>query len=151
MTIPASAQEVIARFPLGFVGTVNTDGTPAVSPKGTFLVLDDRTIGFGNIRSPGTLANLATNPTCEVNFVDPFLRKGVRIAGPARIVSHGAEFDDLLPRWRSVWGDLVDRISDLVLITADAVKPLTTPPYDDGATEAEMITLYKAKYAEIYP
>ncbi|MFT6945448.1 MAG: hypothetical protein ACJAUW_002030, partial [Yoonia sp.] len=26
-----------------------------------------------------------------------------------------------------------------------------TPPYDDGATEAEMIARYKAKFGALYP
>ncbi|MEM7616810.1 MAG: DapH/DapD/GlmU-related protein, partial [Pseudomonadota bacterium] len=36
-------------FPLGFVATVTADGRPHLSPKGTFLVLDDSTIAFGEI------------------------------------------------------------------------------------------------------
>ena len=52
------------------MATVTPEGRPAVSPKGTFLVLDDETIAFGHIRSPGTLANLARRPEAEVNFVD---------------------------------------------------------------------------------
>ncbi len=39
----------------------------------------------------------------------------------------------------------------IVRISAGEVRPLTTPPYDDGATEEEMIALYKAKFAEMYP
>jgi len=58
---------------------------------------------------------------------------------------------DLIARWRAVWGDLADRINALVLISADEVKPLSTPPYKYGVTEEEMIALYKAKFAEIYP
>jgi len=41
---------------------------------GTFVVLDDRTIAFGEIRSPGTIRNLRANPRIEVNFVDVFVR-----------------------------------------------------------------------------
>jgi hypothetical protein len=37
---------------LGFVATAAPDGTPNVSPKGTFVALDDRNIAFGKIRSP---------------------------------------------------------------------------------------------------
>jgi hypothetical protein len=62
-----------------------------------------------------------------------------------------AEFDALLPRFEKVWGELCDRINLVVKIDIDEVKPLTTPPYDTGATEEEMIALYKAKFAEMYP
>ncbi|MDA3859379.1 MAG: pyridoxamine 5'-phosphate oxidase family protein [Roseovarius sp.] len=51
MILNDAAKEMIARFPLGVVGTVTPDGRPVVSPKGTFLLLDDATIGFGEIRS----------------------------------------------------------------------------------------------------
>ena len=145
------AKGLIATFPLGFVATVTPDGRPAVSPKGTFLVLDDETIGFGEIRSPGTLENLAHRPEVEVNFIDQWKRKGVRVRGQVRIVDPGIEFDKLIGHWRDTWGDLADRINVLVVISVAEVKPVTTPPYDDGATEEEMIALYKAKFAEIYP
>jgi hypothetical protein len=45
-------RRVIEEQRLGFVATAAPDGTPNVSPKGTFVVLDDRTIAFGEIRSP---------------------------------------------------------------------------------------------------
>ena len=41
MIIPVSARQIIEQFPLGFVATVTKDGAPSVSPKGTFLVLDN--------------------------------------------------------------------------------------------------------------
>ncbi len=145
------AKNLIATFPLGFVATVTPDGRPAVSPKGTFLVLDDHTIAFGEIRSPGTIANLNHHAEAEVNFIDQWKRKGLRVRGQARVVPPGAEFDDLIGKWHAVWGELAERINALVLISADEMKQLTTPPYDDGVSEEEMIALYKAKFAEIYP
>ncbi len=152
MKLSESAQELIATFPLGFVATVRPDGGPAVSPKGTFLVLDHATVGFGNIRSPGTLANLRHTPYAEVNFIDLWKRKGLRLRGPARIAAVGtAEFTALIGLWQEKWGDLADRITDLVLIDIDTASEMTTPPYDDGATEEGLIDAYKTKFAEIYP
>lgn len=150
--IPASVKTLIGNFPLGFVATVTAGGRPAVSPKGTFLVLDDRTIAFGEIRSPGTISNLSHQPELEVNFVDVFTRKGARLRGRAELVRRGAEeFEALIPKFTEVWGTLADRINIIVRIPVDDVKTLTTPPYDDGATEDEMVALYKSKYAELYP
>jgi uncharacterized protein len=63
-------RRVIEKQRLGFVATAAPDGTPNVSPKGTFVVLEDRTIAFGEIRSPATMRNLRANPRIEVNFVD---------------------------------------------------------------------------------
>ena len=151
MVLNDFAQSMIARFPLGFVATVTADGHPHLSPKGTFLVLDDTTIAFAEIRSPDTMANLAHQPMAEVNFVDQWLRKAVRVRGPVRVGETGAEFDALIGKWREVWGDLADRINALVLISAQEVKTVTTPPYDDGVTEEEMVALYTEKFAAIYP
>lgn len=152
MTIPKSVQELIARWRLGHIATVTPGGRPSVSPKGTFVVIDDQTIAFGEIRSPQTVTNLTQNPACEVNFVDTFIRKGARLRGEGRMVRKGSgEFADLMPLFREIWGDLCDRINLFVVIEVSEVKPLSTPPYDDGATEEEMIALYKSKFAEMYP
>ena len=115
-------------------------------------MLDENTIAFGNIRSPGTIKNLEICPDVEVNFVDPFVRKGLRLRGRAHIWPHKTpEFDRLIANWQELWGDLANRIKSIVMIKLEAVAPLSTPPYDDGVSEAEMILLYKAKYAEMYP
>jgi len=150
--IDAEAERIIRDFPLGIVATVSPDGLPSASPKGTFLMLDDTTIAYGDIRSPGTRRNLEQNSALEVVFIDPFLRKGVRILGRAVILDEDSEeFLGLIPRWFSVWENLALRISSLVVIGVGRVLPLSTPPYDDGATEEEMIALYQQKYAAIYP
>lgn len=130
MKLPAFGIDLITMFPLGFVATVTAGGRPNVSPKGTFLVLDDRTLAFGEIRSPQTVTNLTNQPELEVNFVDQWTRKGVRVRGKAQMVRRGtAEF-----------GGLIEQL-----------KPISTPPYDDGATEEDMIATFNAKFAETYP
>lgn len=150
--ITAEAARIIRDFPLGIIATVTVDGRPAASPKGTFLVLDDMTIAYGDIRSPGTRANLNKTPMAEVVFVDPFRRKGVRLSGNTEVIeTESARFKRFHSRWVETWGDLANRIQALVLIHVDHVLPVTTPPYDDGATEDEMIALYKSKYTKLYP
>ena len=150
--ITAEMRSLIEAFPLGFVATVQPDGAPAVSPKGTFLVLDDVTVAFSNIRSPGTMRGIAHDPRVEVNFIDIFRRKGVRLAGMAQAADKGAEgFEAHFPRFKATWPDLAHRIRSIVTIEVTAARIVTTPPYDDGATEAEMIAAYKAKFAGMYP
>lgn len=152
MKLPASAIETIERVRLGFAATITVDGKPSVSPKGTFIVVDKRTLAFGEIRSPQTLANLKAMPEVEVNFVDRFTRKGVRVRGQAGMLDRGTDgYAALIGAFRDIWSDLADRINTIVTISVDEVKPLSTPAYDDGATEEEMIALYKAKFAEMYP
>lgn len=99
--------QVVREQRLGFVATVNADGTPNLSPKGTFAVVDAATVAFAEIRSPGTLRNLATNPAAEVNFVDALTRRGCRLFGTGRIVRRDDPgFDGLLPLLALVHGSV---------------------------------------------
>jgi len=142
---------LLATFPLGFVATVTPEGTPAVSPKGTFIVLDHARIAFADIRSPATRRNLAANPAVEVNFIDPFKRKAVRVAGTATLHPKGsAWFAEQHPKWLDVFGDLAKRITCLVEINLQSASEIWTPPYDDGVTEDEMIATYVAKFGALY-
>jgi uncharacterized protein len=144
--------DLITTFPLGFVATVTPDGAPAVSPKGTFVVLDPVTIGFADIRSPLTRRNLAANPAVEVNFIDPFARKAVRVAGTALLHPKGSDwFVAMHPRWADRFGDLARRIAALIEIRLTRASMIWTPPYDDGATEDSMIAHYKDRFAKVYP
>jgi Pyridoxamine 5'-phosphate oxidase len=90
-------KSIIRTYPVGFVASVNADGTPNLSPKGTFVVLNDTQLAFGHIRSPGTIGNIAERPMIEVNFLDVLSRKAVRLRGRAKMFSKGApEFGQLL-------------------------------------------------------
>jgi len=142
-------RRVIEEHRLGFVATAAPDGAPNVSPKGTFAVLDDRTIAFGEIRSPVTIRNLRTNPRLEVNFVDVFVRKGYRFAGTATVVERGeAGFDILLPRLRTA---LAHRVRAIVMIAVTKALPLTSPAYDDGKTEPELRRAWTTRFRTIQP
>jgi hypothetical protein len=123
--LTADMKRIVEEQRLGFVATAAADGTPNVSPKGTFFVVDDKTIAFGEIRSPGTIRNLRTNSRIEINFVDPFVRKGYRFAGTAIVVERGTDtFDTLLGRYR---GALGPRMRAIVAITVTKALPLTSP------------------------
>ena len=142
-------KRIIREQRLGFVATADPDGTPNVSPKGTFVVLDDKTIAFGEIRSPGTIRNVRANPRIEVNFVDPFVRKGYRFAGRAAVVERGDRtFDALLSQLRSTLGP---RIRAIVTITVTKALPLTSPAYDDGKTDTELRRAWTAHFRKLQP
>jgi uncharacterized protein len=142
-------RRIIEEQRLGFVATATPDGTPNVSPKGTFVVLGDRTIAFGEIRSPATMRNLRANPRIEVNFVDPFLRKGYRFAGMATVVERGEPgFDTLLPNLRSA---LAHRIRAIVTIAVTKALPLTSPAYDEGSTEPELRRAWTTRFRMLQP
>ena len=55
---------------LAFVASVNPDGTPNVSPKGTLRVLNEEHLFFANIASHNTARNIENNPHVEVNVID---------------------------------------------------------------------------------
>ena len=152
LMLNAFAIDCIERVRLGFVASVTPDGRPSVSPKGTFVVLDEHRLAFGEIRSPGTISNISHCPEVEVNFVDSFTRKGWRIRGTAYVLRRGsAAFDEIYPQWQALWGDLAERINVIVTINITETKPLSSPPYDDGATEAKIVAFYKEKFSQMYP
>lgn len=129
----------IDEWRLGHIASVGTEG-PNVSPKGTFQALDAGRVAFAEIRSPRTRANLAHDPRVEINMVDVFARKGLRLRGEA--IWHGPEtplFAELAPAWTELFGaELAAHFKGFVEIRLTAVRPLTTPAYDVGATERQL-------------
>ena len=147
----AEMKRVVSEQKLGFVATVDVDGAPNVSPKGTFLVLDDEHIMFGELRSPNTVRNIAERPRVEVNFVDPIIRKGIRIKGNAHFAASGCEeFVALEPRFREVWGDLCDKLGGIVIIKVDKAAPLSSPAYDVGATQEELKEQFLTFFTQLH-
>ncbi len=145
-TLTPKMIDLIETWRLGFVATVSVGGHPNVSPKGTFVVLDDRTVAFGEIRSPQTVTNIQNQPEVEVNFVNPLNRKGLRLRGQAGLVRRGTDaFENLFPKFSAEWGGLADKIKLIVKIEIETVSPLSSPAYDMGATEAELVATYKQK------
>jgi uncharacterized protein len=138
---------IIEAYPLGFVASVNDDGTPNLSPKGTFIVLDDAHLAFGNIRSPGTLANIAKRPKVEINFLDVLARKAVRVSGEAHIIRKSdADFTHLFAQMAK-WEGYTQLMSALVRVDITRAQLILSPAYDIGHTEAELRAQYRAKFS----
>ncbi|MEO1611464.1 MAG: pyridoxamine 5'-phosphate oxidase family protein, partial [Pseudomonadota bacterium] len=120
MKLNDQAKAIIETWRMGFVATVSAEGAPNVSPKGTFIVVDEETIAFAEMRSPQTVANIAHQRQVEVSFVDVLSRAGVRFRGRARIVERGEEFDALMPLFRAHWdADLCAMFNAIVVIPVD--------------------------------
>ena len=144
------AKDLIETWRLGYVASADGDGRVNLSPKGTFVVLDESRIAFAEMRSPNTMANIAVRPEVEVNFVDILSRKGARFRGDAVAHERGsAAFDELLPEFTPFWADLADRFNAIVEITLSEVKPLSSPAYDAGAEEQDLRELWKGKIQEM--
>ncbi len=139
-------QQIIRQYSAGSVATVNADGTPAVSPKATFVVVDSRCIAYGNIRSPGTSANLRERPTVEVNFIDVLARLAVRVRGKARLlVRDSVEAQALLPYFEASWALYLDSMSEFVCIDVEQAQLITSPAYDVGLRRRELMQTNLAK------
>ena len=130
-------KKLVERQRLGFVATVCPDGTPNLSPKGTVSVLDDEHLIFADIRSPGTISNLRTNPNVEVNVVDHFVRKGYRFKGTAQVLDSGPDFDRHVQFFsnRGLF-DAPGRIRAIVTVRVEQARPLISPGYDHVPDEA---------------
>lgn len=148
--IPASLLSLLEERTLGTIATVGPDGAPNLSPKGTFLALDDSTLAFAEMRSPNTVRNIAGNPKVEVNILDVLSRKGARFKGTARFVERGsAEFDTHFPRFEAIWTDLASRFNGIVLIDVTDAKPITSPAYDIGTSENDLRAHWLKRITEI--
>ena len=139
-------KRVIRQQKIGYVATVCADGTPNLSPKATMVALDDDHIIFADIRSPNTAENLARMPVLEINFIDPFSRRGYRFKGTAQYAAHGAPaYDALLPHFQP-WGELRATFRGIVKVAIERALPLTSPAYDRGATEEALRAEWQSYY-----
>ena len=109
------ARKIIGELHPALVATANKDGKPNVSPKGSFRVVDDEHVAFGDIRSPRTVANLRENPQLSVILFDPATRKGCRIWGKAEILDSG----DLLDTMTAEYAPREMNVEHVVMVTID--------------------------------
>jgi predicted pyridoxine 5'-phosphate oxidase superfamily flavin-nucleotide-binding protein len=142
-------KSIIATYPLGFVASINRDGTPNLSPKGTFVTLNDRQLVFGHIRSPQTMGNIADRPTIEINFLDVLSRKAVRVRGQAHMFARSApEFASLFAAL-SGWKGYTDIMKAVVRVDIEKASLILSPAYDIGHTEAQLRDQYRAKFTSL--
>jgi len=140
-------KRVIAEQRLGFYATVNEDGSPNLSPKGSTFVLDDEHLFFADYRSPQTVANVRRGSLVEVNVVDPLSRKGYRFRGPGEVHERGSDrFTEAVAMLREAGSTLVDRARAVVVVKVQQARPVVSPAYDDGTvTEAEVTAMHRAR------
>jgi len=142
-------KQLVDQERLGFFATVCPDGSPNLSPKGTLMVWDDAHLMFADIHSPGTVANLALNPTIEVNVVDPFARKGFRFKGTATVLEEGRIFDEAVQRYRA--RGVHYPIHHIVLIRVQLAIPVVSPVYDTDISEDEVRGIWEEHHRTARP
>lgn len=153
MNLSPEMRKIIAEQRLGFAATVCPDGSPNLSPKGTFTLLPDGRLAFADLRSPATIRNLRINPRIEVNFVDPFTRKGLRCSGRADAIIGKAEpeFQDLAKLILGEWPALIERVRHIVMIAIDKAALIESPAYDMGETIDELRAHWTAHFRALQP
>jgi predicted pyridoxine 5'-phosphate oxidase superfamily flavin-nucleotide-binding protein len=151
MKLTEAMKAVVAEQRLGFVASVNPGGTPNLSPKGTFVVLDDEHLAFVDLRSPNTTRNIAAGSAVEINFVDPFSRKGFRFFGHAAVLAPDSDgFAAAMaasPALRRTEG----RARAIISVRIERAAPLISPAYDTGATETELRRNWAAHFRSLQP
>ncbi|MFL5575651.1 MAG: pyridoxamine 5'-phosphate oxidase family protein [Gemmatimonadaceae bacterium] len=132
-----------------FVATVNADGTPNLSPKGSLTVVDPTHLAFVDLRSPQTVRNVAARPAVQVNVVDAVRRTGYRFRGRATVLTAGAAFERVVAHYAA--RGFRRPIETVVLIEVAAVAPLVSPSYDDGTPEDEIVAGWAARLLALHP
>jgi predicted pyridoxine 5'-phosphate oxidase superfamily flavin-nucleotide-binding protein len=138
-SIPAAARECVARYPLCFVASLNDDGSPNLSPKGTVRVWDADQLVFANVASPQTVANVGLDDRVHVNVVDHFARRGWRFAGRARVTDDAAVVQAL----RDEYPAEPYPFEQVVLVRVEEARELVSPSYALGQTEADLRRAYR--------
>jgi predicted pyridoxine 5'-phosphate oxidase superfamily flavin-nucleotide-binding protein len=132
---------------LCYVATVDAEGAPNLSAKGTLVVWAPNSLAFADIRSPRTTANLRVNPLVEINVVDPIARKGYRFKGTAEVHAEGPVFEGGKRLYRE--RGLVNPMRAIVVITVTRALPMISPAYDTGRNEADVRAQWERYYAEV--
>jgi uncharacterized protein len=144
-------KQFVLKQRLGYHATVRPDGTPNLSHKGTTSVYDDGHLFFADIRSPQTTANLRLNPAIDVNVVDVFARRGYRFRGTATIHEDDQVYKRGLELLRERdYQAYEGRVRAIVLIRVEHAEPITSPAYDVGQTEAELVEHYIDYYVGLH-
>jgi predicted pyridoxine 5'-phosphate oxidase superfamily flavin-nucleotide-binding protein len=146
--LTAEMKRVVAEARLGFVATVCADGTPNLSPKGTVAAWDDDHLVFIDLRSPGTVENLRSNPAIEVNVVDQLVRKGYRFKGTATLVENGPVFDEIAKSRRD--RGLTPGMKTVVIIRVERALEITSPDYDRGVDEDDVRGRWRSYWRELW-
>jgi uncharacterized protein len=139
-TIPADARATVERYPLCFVASINEDGSPNLSPKGTIRVWDADHLVFADIASPQTVANVRRDDRVHVNVVDHFGRRGWRFTGRAHLTDEPA----LLEAIRSEYPGEPYPFEQAVLVRVETARELRSPSYALGKTENQLRADYRA-------
>ncbi|MEO8157550.1 MAG: pyridoxamine 5'-phosphate oxidase family protein [Betaproteobacteria bacterium] len=146
--------EFIATQTSVFLGTANAAGQPYIQhrggPAGFLHVLDEKTIGFAELRGNRqyiTLGNLAENPKAHLFLIDYAQRQRIKIWGEARVVE-----DDPVLMQKLLPPDEQSRRGRAILFTVaawDANCPKHIPQRFEAADVARTLEQRDRRIAEL--
>ena len=140
-------KKIINEHSAGMVATVNENGTPSVSPKATFFIINEKTISFGNIRSPNTIKNILKRPNVEINFIDVLHRKALRVTGLATYDLKKSFNKKYIKLFNKKFSNYLSKVSGFVKIKISSVELILSPLYDDNEiSEREVKKIYLEKF-----
>ena len=145
--ITQEIKDFLIQQKLAYVATVSADGKPNVSPKGTLIGWNSKTLAFADIRSPDTMKNLKENSHVEINVIDPLLRKGFLFQGKARVLDGSSEYEKILNHYRE--NGIKSPINSIVLVDVSSVSDVTSPLYDLGMAEGEIKSKWQKHFASL--
>ena len=114
---------------LCWLATAASDGTPNVSPKECWALVDEHTIAIADIASAGSVRNLLANPWACVSFVDVFSQKGFKVIGQANVITPNDS--DFKPVGRALLAMVGDRftIRNIIAVHIDLIIRILAPSY----------------------
>ena len=114
---------------LCWLATSDPDGCPNVSPKEIFCAYGADVVLIANLASPGSAGNIKSNPAVCVSFVDPFVQKGFKLKGKARLITRtDEEFGTLALPLENLAGPRFP-FASLFAIAIASVEPIVAPSY----------------------
>jgi uncharacterized protein len=145
--IDQDMRNIIDSAKLAFVATVNPDGSPNLSPKGSVRVYDESHVAFMDIASPATIANLSVNPRIEIAVVDFLRRRGYRFSGTAEVHRPGTAVHSWLHQWLLGLNGPGYPAKQAVLLSVERVRPILSPAYTYGGTDEQtLVTQFTDTY-----
>jgi predicted pyridoxine 5'-phosphate oxidase superfamily flavin-nucleotide-binding protein len=104
-----------------FVVTADHTGQPSAAPKGSMIVVDEKTLAYGEALGKQTYENIRENPKVAVVVADRDAQKGYRFTGTAELRSGGPVFTRFSERFGRM--DLI--LKAVVVITINEIYDLS--------------------------
>ena len=129
-TIPQDLHDLLAGGHNVWVATVDADGMPNVSIKGSGALLDDEHLYFADMFSRKTRDNIAHNGRVAVGIHDRDAKVALQVKGHAELIDHGEVFDQVNQKLLAISEQLhLPPMKYVVRITVDSVWDMGPGPH----------------------